>query len=175
MKKRDPRVTRVSFRSAAINTKQLKNALWLLVRLSQHSLSCLGKDVVLGELHHFFRHVYVTDTGFSSSQVLGSCSQVVDCVLQTVLDQHPIWNVEQKLFDSFIKSAIALDAFASFEMFKSCFCISLLVPSVTLFVAVNPALASITSNAKCCRTHISNVQCDRLTLVSTNLESCAKA
>ena len=60
--------------------------MWLLVCLSQHSLSRLNQNVHLGVLHHFLSHVSITDTAVCSGQVLAGGIQVVDGVLQTVLE-----------------------------------------------------------------------------------------
>lgn len=47
--------------------EKLENALWHLICLSQHRCCSLVKNVVLGERHHFFSHVDVSNTRFSGS------------------------------------------------------------------------------------------------------------
>lgn len=66
--------------------EELEDTLGLLVRLSEHRLSCLGKDAAPGKLHHLLGHVDVSDARLRSSQVLGGGAQVVDGVLEATLE-----------------------------------------------------------------------------------------
>ena len=65
--------------------EKLQYSLRHLICLSQHSLCCLLQDAVLGEFHHFFSHIYIADTAFSSCQVFCRSTQVVDSVFKAVL------------------------------------------------------------------------------------------
>lgn len=57
----------------------------LLVRLSEHRLSCLGKDAAPGELHHLLGHIDVPDARLGSGQVFRGDARVADGVLESVL------------------------------------------------------------------------------------------
>ena len=65
--------------------QQLQHALRHLIGLSQHGLSGLDQDVVLGVGHHLIGDVGIADVGLGILDVLGHDAQVVDGVLQTVL------------------------------------------------------------------------------------------
>ena len=67
--------------------EQLEYALRLGVGLREHSLCSLQQDVVLGVLHHFFRHVDVADAGLCGLQVLPRRRHVVRRMLKLVLQR----------------------------------------------------------------------------------------
>ena len=66
--------------------QQRQYALIGLVSLSQHSLTCLSQDVVVGVLNHLSSHIGITDLALCAGGILYNVVQVVDGVLKTVLN-----------------------------------------------------------------------------------------
>ena len=82
--------------------EERENALGQLICLSKHRLGSLCKDLLLCEVHHFLRHVSITDLRLSRCEVLNGYVQVVDLVFQTVLDSTECTTNEGYLVDSLV-------------------------------------------------------------------------
>ena len=82
--------------------EKLQDSLRLLIRLSQHRLSGLGKDVLLGVVHHFLGHVCVADAAVGGLHVLGRGVEVVDGVLEAVLESAEVAAVRGNLVDGIL-------------------------------------------------------------------------
>ena len=95
-------VMQLSVYSCSELAEELENGLGLLICLSQHGLCSLLKNVELGVVQHLGSHVCIADTGLSFCQVLGSCCEVLNLVLKTVLCSTECSTYHGNLVDSVV-------------------------------------------------------------------------
>ena len=69
--------------------------------MSQHSLTCLSQDIVVGVLNHLSSHIGITDLAFCTCGVLNYVVEVVDGVLKSVLNCTKCGTLGGYLLDCF--------------------------------------------------------------------------